>query len=78
MMLSLYDHADQALGFETAQVYAGGRGADVCNDREFGAGAGAIVHQAKEHPCTRRLADRGSYPAGSKVGCIHCLIINEV
>jgi len=53
---------DELLRFQSRQVDAGRRWADVGHDGEFGAGSCMAVHQAAQDAGTRRLRDSGSNP----------------
>ena len=78
---SLGGDAHEALGFEAAEVDAGGGGRDIGEDGELGAGAGVSVKQRTEHAGAGGLADSGGDGRDRGVHallCIHGLTVNEV
>ena len=80
-VLALREESEEALGFQAAEMNAGGGGSDAGDDGQFGGGAGVAIHQAIEHACAGGFADGGGdFGRGNvgAVGDIHCLMIDEV
>jgi hypothetical protein len=78
---SLGGDADEAFGFEAAEVDAGGGGRDVSEDSQLGAGAGMSIEEGAEHAGAGGLADGGGDGGDGGVHallCIHGLTVNEV
>lgn len=78
---TLCGDADEALGFETAEVNAGGGGGDIGEDGQLSAGAGVAVEERTQHAGAGRLADGGGHGGDGGVHallCIHGLTVNEV
>ena len=78
-MFALRDDPHQAVGFQTVQVHVAGRRRNPGHRREFGAGVGKAVQQAKEHAGACRFADGGGDPGGLQIRVcdIHCLMLDE-
>lgn len=76
-MAALGGDADEALGFEAAEMHAGSGGRDFGEDSQLGAGAGVAVEERAEHAGAGGLANGGGYGGDGGVFCIHGLTVNE-
>ena len=80
-MPALHLHFDEVFGLESIQVYARRRWSYPGHDREFSAGSGKAVHQAKQHAGSCRFTD-GSRNSGNsrirRVVRIHAFTLDEV
>jgi hypothetical protein len=80
-VLALSEEFDETLGFEAMEMDAGSGRSDFSEHGEFGAGAGAAVHEAVQHAGASRFADGGGDGRGGEImvfSNIHSLMVNEL
>jgi hypothetical protein len=81
-MLALSENLDEEEFLEAEEMDAGGGGSDFGEHGEFGAGAGAAVHEAVKHAGPGGFADGGGDGASGGIGIsgsrdIHSLMVDE-